>query len=193
MLVLASGSPRRRQFLTDLGFQLDVQPSNADESVLQGEAAVSYALRVAHAKAAHVAALRPGEVILAADTVVSAADDILGKPEDAIDFQRIMMRLSGRTHAVTTAVVVRARDRRVYETTVCTEVTFRVLSAAEIDWYWASGEPRDKAGGYALQGRGGVFVSEIHGSHSNVIGLPLVETLALLTEAGVTPPWAHVK
>jgi septum formation protein len=189
-LLLASGSPRRRQFLTDLGFTFDVVPSHADESVHDGESPEAYVRRVAHAKSIPATALDQGTVVLACDTVVTRDEAILGKPLGAEDFARMMALLSGANHRVLSSVVVRVVGGDSFATTVTTDVTFRTLSDAEIAWYWATGEPRDKAGGYALQGLGAAFIERIDGSHTSVIGLPLVETLALLARAGITPPWA---
>ncbi|MFM2152709.1 MAG: hypothetical protein RL199_1144 [Pseudomonadota bacterium] len=188
-LLLASGSPRRRQFLADLGFTFEVVPSQADESVQSGETPEAYVRRVARAKSVPGADLAAGTVVLACDTVVTRDGAILGKPQGARDFARMMALLSGATHRVLSSVVVRAVGGESFEATVGTDVTFRPLSPAEVDWYWATGEPRDKAGGYALQGLGAAFIERIDGSHTSVIGLPLVETLDLLGRAGVTPPW----
>ncbi len=188
-LLLASGSPRRRQFLADLGFTFDVVPSHADESVRAGESPEAYVRRVAQAKSFPAASFDTGTVVLACDTVVTRDDVILGKPQGAEDFARMMALLSGATHRVLSSVVVRVVGGESFSTTIGTDVTFRPLSPTEIDWYWATGEPRDKAGGYALQGLGAAFIERIDGSHTSVIGLPLVETLALLARAGVMPPW----
>jgi septum formation protein len=189
-LLLASGSPRRRQFLSDLGFTFDVVPSHADESVHAGEAPDAYVRRVALAKSHPAASMDSGTVIVACDTVVTREAAILGKPRDAADFARMMTLLSGATHRVLSSVVVRVAGGEVFDATVTTDVTFRPLSEAEVDWYWATGEPRDKAGGYALQGLGAAFIERIDGSHTSVIGLPLVETLTLLARAGIRPPWS---
>ena len=188
-LLLASGSPRRRQFLADLGFTFDVVPSHADESVRAGESPEVYVRRVALAKSFPAASFETGTVVLACDTVVTRDDVILGKPQGAEDFARMMALLSGATHRVLSSVVVRVVGGQSFSTTIGTDVTFRPLSPTDIDWYWATGEPRDKAGGYALQGLGAAFIERIDGSHTSVIGLPLVETLPLLAHAGITPPW----
>jgi septum formation protein len=186
-LVLASGSPRRKQFLTELGYAFQVVPADIDESRLPDEKPLDHALRLARTKATTVA--RPDAVTLAADTIVVLGDVVLGKPVDVADFQRMMQLLSGRAHSVLTAVAVRAASGELQHVAVETRVTFAPLSAAQISWYWSTGEPRDKAGGYALQGKAGAFVTAIEGSHSNVIGLPLVETVRLLDAAGLPPPW----
>jgi len=186
-LVLASASPRRRQLLEELGFVLEIIPADIDETWRRDEPADTYARRLAITKAGSVA--QPGRAVLAADTVVSLDAAVLGKPVDQADFRRTMGLLSGKTHQVFTAVAVKSPTLEA-SIVVATSVSFRMLSGAEIEWYWGTGEPRDKAGGYAIQGKGGAFVARIDGSHSNVIGLPLVETLELLKQAGVRAPWA---
>lgn len=186
-LVLASQSPRRRELLALLGVDPEVQPANTDETVRPGETPESYVRRVAAEKAAAV----EGDLVLGADTAVVLGYEILGKPRDDEDARRMLRALSGRVHRVLTGVCLRhagppagARDRL-----VSTEVVFAPLSPEQIDWYVATGEPLDKAGGYAVQGAGGVFVREVRGSVSNVIGLPLHETADLLRAAGWPLPW----
>ena len=187
-LVLASQSPRRRELLAGLGLALDVRPANTDEAVRSGERPRDYVLRVAREKARAVG----GEVVLAADTAVVAGGEILGKPRDAGDAGRMLRALSGARHQVLTAVCVRrnapgpARERDVV---VSTEVRFRPLTDRDIAWYVATGEPLDKAGAYALQGLGGALVEGVEGSVSGVVGLPLAESLALLSELGFPLPW----
>ncbi len=188
-LFLASASPRRKQFLLEMGFDFRVVRSRADEAVQEGETAQEYARRVARAKAVNASGATDSAVVLSADTVVVQEGEILGKPRDEGDFRRMMGKLSGAAHEVVTAVVARVIAGPTFERLVSTRVWMRPLSEQEIAWYWATNEPRDKAGGYALQGKGGVFVTRIEGSSSNVIGLPLAETLAMLEEAGVKPPW----
>lgn len=188
-LLLASGSPRRKSFLLELGFDFRVVRTAADETRLEGEDGETYVRRVARLKAAHAASPAPGSVVLAADTTVVAGDEVLAKPADETDFHRMMQLLSGRTHDVFSGVCVKVVGGESFETSVRTRVTFRTLSSAEINWYWATGEPQDKAGGYAVQGRAGAFITKLDGSHTNVVGLPLVETLELLEKAGVKPPW----
>jgi septum formation protein len=187
-LVLASQSPRRRELLAQLGVALEVRPAHADESVLPGEAARDYVLRVAREKARAV----QGEVVLAADTSVVLRGEVLGKPADAADARRMLAMLSGTRHEVLTAVCVRRNAAALgveLDTVVSTTVRFRGLTTAEIDWYIATGEPLDKAGAYALQGAGGAFVLSVEGSVSNVVGLPLAETAELLRRAGFVLPW----
>lgn len=188
-LLLASASPRRRQFLLELGFSFELVAAPTDETPRDGEPADQLARRLAREKAAAALTSLPGAVVLAADTVVVLDDEPLGKPRDEADFRRMMRALSGRTHEVVTGVAARVIGGETYDDAVHTRVTFRPLDDAQIDWYWATGEPHDKAGGYAIQGRAGAFIERIDGSHSNVIGLPLVETLALLERAGISPPW----
>jgi septum formation protein len=187
-LVLASGSPRRRELLVSLGLTFEVEAANVDEAVREGEAPRDYVLRVAREKGAAVARRRPDRLVLAADTTVALGAQILGKPADAAEAAELLRRLSGRRHAVFTAVVLDgvARAERVVETAV----SFRELSREEIAWYAGTGEPLDKAGAYAIQGAGGAFVRSIEGSASSVIGLPLAETVELLGQAGHPLPWS---
>ncbi|HYD43006.1 MAG TPA: Maf family protein [Anaeromyxobacter sp.] len=188
-LILASQSPRRRELLAGLGIALEIRPARTDESVLPGESPRAYVARVAREKARAVS----GPVVLAADTAVVLGDAILGKPRDADDAARMLRALSGTRHEVLTAVCVRSADAagvQEREALVATEVRFRALSDREIAWYVATGEPLDKAGGYALQGAGGALVDGVAGSVSGVVGLPLAESLALLADAGFPLPWS---
>lgn len=178
IVVLASASPRRIELLGRYVAGLEVRPADIDESVLPGEGAVLYVRRLAEQKAAAVG--RPGEVVIAADTTVEVAGEILGKPVDAADAARMLRLLSGRAHHVHTGVAV---GPTVF--VVTTEVRFVALSEAAIAWYVATGEPFDKAGAYAIQGHGGAFVRSISGSHSGVVGLPLAEVLTALSAQGV--------
>jgi len=188
VLTLASRSPRRRELLGALGFALEVHPAPTDEAVRPGEAPEAYVARVAREKARAVA----GEVVLAADTAVVLGREILGKPRDPADAARMLRALSGTTHRVLTAVCVCRSDpapAREREVTVSTQVRVRPLGDAEIAWYVRTGEPLDKAGAYAVQGLGGALVESVVGSVSGVVGLPLVESLALLAEVGFPMPW----
>jgi septum formation protein len=191
-LVLASASPRRRELLEQLGLALVIAAADIDETPLPGERPTDYVKRVAGAKCdavveARASAPSPSTLaVLAADTTVVVAGEILGKPVDADDSRRMLARLAGRRHEVATAYRIRFGEQLV-ERTVTTVVGFRALAPAELDAYVASGEWRGKAGGYAVQGIAGAFVSELRGSHTNVIGLPLAEVLADLQATGALP------
>lgn len=187
-LVLASGSPRRRAFLEQLGLTFTVTPAELDERVHQGELPAAYVERLAREKAQAVAARHLGARVLAADTTVVLEEEILGKPADGAEALAMLRRLSGRTHRVLTGVALAGETLRAR--VVETRVVFREASEAELSWYVASGEPLDKAGAYGLQGIGGFLVRRIEGSHSNVIGLPLAETLELLAADGLALPWS---
>ena len=184
-LVLASASPRRAELLTSAGFSFDVAPADIDETRRPAEAPETYALRVAREKAAAVHQRFPDAAILAADTVVVAGAHLLGKPADAADAARMLALLSGATHVVQTAVVLRLGTRQ-DEEVAKTQVRFAPLSSAEIAWYVATGEPEGKAGAYAIQGRAARFVVSIEGSWSNVVGLPVSTVYRMLRTAGLT-------
>lgn len=184
-LVLASASPRRAELLSSAGFSFDVAAADVDETPRPAEAPRAYALRVARDKALAIAERVPDAAILAADTVVVAGTHLLGKPASAADAARMLALLSGTTHVVQTAVVLRAGPQ-VLEDVAETRVEFCRLSSAEIDWYVASGEPDGKAGAYAIQGRGARFVTAIEGSWSNVVGLPVASVYRMLKAAGLT-------
>jgi septum formation protein len=184
MIRLASASPRRRELLTQIGVPHIVTVPHIDESALPGERPADYVQRIARAKAEAVWNGDNSLPVLSADTTVVLNGEMFGKPsgrEHAID---MLARLSGKTHEVMTAVVlVSASGTAVRMNT--SEVRFRTLTLEECAAYWETGEPRDKAGGYAIQGRAAVFVESIAGSYSGVMGLPLFETAALLREAGI--------
>ena len=182
VVVLASGSPRRRELLGRYPIRLEVRPADLDESVLDGERPEPYVRRLARAKAEAVRSA--GDVVVAADTCVVLGGEILGKPTDEADAARMLAALADRTHHVVTAVAVAADGGTTVET-VRTDVTMTAIPAEDLAWYVATGEPHDKAGAYAIQGAGGRFVRRIDGSHSNVIGLPLDTVAALLDRAGV--------
>lgn len=183
-IVLASGSPRRRELLAQLGLQLTIAVPDVDESPLAGEAPIPYVHRLAVAKA-HAVTAGPRMTVIAADTTVDLDGEILAKPVDADDARGMLRRLSGVTHQVHTGVALRLGERTVAET-VTTTVTFAPLSDAAIDWYVGTGEPLDKAGAYAVQGAGGAFVERVDGSVSNVVGLPLHAVVRLAAALGVT-------
>jgi septum formation protein len=184
VLVLASASPRRRQLLAQLLAQFDVVPSDVPETPRPDEPPDVFARRVAREKARDVAQRRPGAFVLGADTVVVVDHEILGKPAGRDDARRMLRLLSGRAHGVLTAVVLIDPAGMRAETVVHSRVTFRELRAEEIEAYLDTAEPYDKAGAYAVQGGGAFFIREIHGSYTNVIGLPLCEAVSLLKLAG---------
>lgn len=196
MLVLASASPRRRELLAQAGLEFVVEPADIDETPLPNEGAAAYVQRVATEKAQAVCAAhraRGGDpvTVLAADTAVVLPDalgesgTILGKPLNAADAERMLALLSGRTHAVMTgiAAVSSARSGRVVADVEITQVTFNVMTPAEIEAYVATGEPLDKAGAYAIQGFAARWIPRIEGDYFNVVGLPIARVIALLAEA----------
>lgn len=180
-LILASASPRRAELLRAAGVRFEVLVVDADETRLAGERADRYVERVAGLKAAAAVEQRPDAVVLAADTAVVVDGDVFGKPSDAAEATRMLRRLSGRAHEVLTGVVIVSPARRVslVETTT---VWLAPLSDEELAWYVASGEPMDKAGGYAVQGLASRFVTRIEGSYTNVVGLPVARVCASLAE-----------
>lgn len=184
-LYLASASPRRRELLDQLGLQCIVRPAEVDETVGPGEAPADYVRRVAAEKARSVAAslAEPAALVLAADTAVVHDGNIYGKPADRDDALRMLAALSGSDHHVYTAVAV-VRDTECREALSCSQVRFRKVTGAEALAYWQTGEPADKAGGYAIQGIGAMFVEALQGSYSGVMGLPLFETAGLLEAFG---------
>ena len=187
--MLASASLRRAELLTAAGFDFDVLPADVDETPLPDEEPRVYALRVARAKAEHVARqVADDRVVLAADTVVVAQGRLLLKPADATEAESMLRALSGGVHEVHTAVVVRAGSRqavRDLEDVVTTRVRFNPLTDREIAWYISSGEAEGKAGAYGIQGRAARFIDRIEGSWSNVVGLPISTVYRLLSEVGV--------
>lgn len=180
-IILASTSPRRRELLTLAGIPFTVIPSPAEEPAPdRDELPAAYAARMARLKAAAVARNQPGAVVLGADSVVAVGGTILGKPRDAADATRMLELLSGRTHQVVTGCALFGPGPEPEIFTVSTEVLMTPLSEAAIAAYVATGEPMDKAGSYAIQGKAAAFVREIHGSYTNVVGLPLAEVAARL-------------
>ena len=184
-LILASASPRRLDLLDRIGVKPDaIIPADIDESVQRGELPRQHALRLAREKAAAVAAGEPDALVLAADTVVAVGRRILPKVEDEATLRACMKLLSGRRHRVLTGVALAIPGKQVRERLVETMIAMKRLSDEEIDYYASHGEWRGKAGGYALQGYGEVYVRHIAGSYSNVVGLPLAETRVLLKSTG---------
>jgi septum formation protein len=193
---LASGSPRRRELLTQVGVPFQALKISVDETVVPGEVAEEYVARLARTKAVAGWELshEPSSAelgaapVLAADTAVIVDGKILGKPADRADGERMLLELSGRTHEVLTAVAL-ATPNGVAWRLSRSEVTFRAITAAEARDYWDTGEPQDKAGAYAIQGRAAIFIVNLRGSYSGVMGLPLYETAELLVAAGVAVGW----
>lgn len=187
-IYLASCSPRRGELLSQIGVLHEVVPAEVDETPLPGEAPAEYVIRLALAKAQ---AGRNGLgndcrlPVLAADTAVVVEDEILGKPQSRKEALAMLARLSGRSHKVLTGVAL-AGDELESRLSVST-VTFRTVTSNDAAAYWHSGEPADKAGGYAIQGLGAMFISRLEGSYSGVMGLPLFETAELLRNAGIDP------
>lgn len=187
ILCLASASPRRRQLLDQIGVRYELRPVEVDESRQPREAPRDYVVRVARAKAEaawRLVGRDAQRVVLAADTAVVVSDTILGKPRDRADARTMLEKLSGRTHEVLSAVALRSSGG--LESRSCTSrVTLRALRTEEIESYWDTGEPRDKAGAYAIQGYAAVFIASLEGSYSGVMGLPLFETAELLARVGI--------
>lgn len=186
-LILASASPRRRQLLEQLGLSFEVIAADVDERVLKGELPHDYVRRIAQQKAARVAEKHKGALVLAADTSVVVDGEILGKPASPEEAHQMLTRLSNREHTVMSGVALDGTER--VSLRVDTRVRFRNLSEEELRWYVASGEPLDKAGAYGIQGLAGMFVLSIDGSYSNVVGLPLAETIGMLKLARFPLPW----
>lgn len=190
-IYLASASPRRRQLLEQIGIEFELLIPNVDETPLADEKADDYVARVAELKATTAYAMAKGDMatekpakdmpILAADTSVINDGVILGKPADKADCMRMLKSLSGKTHQVKTAISVVYQGIAITHV-ISTDVLFRELSDDEIEQYWLTGEPQDKAGAYGIQGIAGKFVKSINGSYSSVVGLPLLETEQLLKE-----------
>jgi septum formation protein len=182
-LLLASASPRRAEILGALGIPFDLAPVDVDETVLPGESGRDAAARLADAKAAASASLHPGAWVLAADTLVLIDGAVLGKPRDDREAAAMLRRLSGREHLVVTAVSLRRDAGPETGTVEESRVRIAPLDEEEIRWYVATGEPRDKAGAYAVQGLGARFVESVDGSFSNVMGLPARSVYRLLRQA----------
>jgi septum formation protein len=187
-IYLASGSPRRRELLQQIGVSFRVIGADLDETALRGESSLAYVSRLAQAKAA-VGWERSGDSggapVLAADTAVVLDGSVLGKPAGLNDAMAMLLKLSGRTHEVLTAVALRTAAGMEVKVSR-SAVTFRPIDPDEAHAYWETGEPSDKAGAYAIQGYAAIFISDLKGSYSGVMGLPLFETAELLKAAGVT-------
>jgi septum formation protein len=184
-IILASASPRRRELLRQLGLTFEVIPSKIEEDVKYGEEPCEHVLRLARLKAQEIARDQDSAVIIAADTIVVLGGEILGKPKDEEEAFEILSQLSGRVHRVFTGFcVLDASDGSEYSEAVESKVRFKHLSPEEIRGYIKTGEPMDKAGAYAVQGRGSYMIKEIQGSYTNVVGLPLCELVEVLARIG---------
>jgi len=181
-LVLSSGSPRRKELLAQLGYDFDIVLPNIEEAKQDHEQAKDYVLRLSLEKAqAGLAMAKPDSVVLGSDTVVVCDNHVLEKPKNFEDSKRMLSNLSGRQHQVMTAVSIVSKVQQ-HSVVVITDVWFKTLTDKEIERYWHSGEPCDKAGSYGIQGLGGRFVTRIEGSYHAVVGLPLFETDQLIQE-----------
>ena len=183
-LILASRSPRRRSLLHSLGVEFEVQIANVDETPLPGESPTAMVERLSRLKAAAVAAVSPGSVVVAADTVVVLDDKILGKPIDVDEARTMLMALRGRMHQVHTAVTVRRDDRSITEIST-SHVTMRAYSPGQLEAYLATGDPLDKAGAYAIQHPAFAPVKRWEGCYTSIMGLPLGLTERLLNAVGL--------
>jgi septum formation protein len=177
-LILASASPRRKELLRSVGLKFKIIPSDVDESYIAGESPQNHVRRLSRDKAALVANRYPKALVLGADTIVVIDDLILGKPKNRKQAREMLQKLSGRRHTVFTGFTIVRVDSGISKTGVVrSTVQFKKISPEEMDWYVDGSEPYDKAGGYAAQGMGAYFIKAIRGSYTNVIGLPLSETL----------------
>lgn len=187
-LILASQSPRRRELLASIGLEFDVMPSDIPEVRGDGESPEEYVARLSREKASVIAERHQDRWIVAADTTVLYGDELLEKPADEADARRMLATIAGRTHTVYSGVTLMNHDRGYRETRVAeSEVRMIAMTDAEIAWYAATGEPLDKAGAYAVQGIGSMFIDSIHGSYTNVVGLPLALLYEMLKRAGIDP------
>jgi septum formation protein len=186
--ILASSSPRRRELLTGIGLAFDVIPSHVLEVHEEGEPPEVYVSRLSRDKADAIARQHPDAWVIAADTTVMLGDELLEKPADRADAVRMLATIAGRTHIVYTGVTLQKVDADWCETRVAeSEVRMLPLSQEDIEWYVETGEPMDKAGSYAVQGIGAMFIDSIHGSYTNVVGLPLATLFQMLRRAGIDP------
>ena len=188
VFILASASPRRRELLASIGVRFEVIPSNVPEVRQTGEAPEEYVARLSREKAEAVARAHESRWVIAADTTVLLGDELLEKPSDDADARRMLATIAGRTHIVYSGVTLQRHDRQYRDTGVSeSEVRMLPLNERDIQWYVATGEPLDKAGAYAVQGIGAMFIDSIHGSYTNVVGLPLALLFQMLRKAGLDP------
>jgi septum formation protein len=186
--ILASSSPRRRELLGSIGAEFDVIPSHIPEERRESETPEEYVARLSREKAHAISEKHPARWIIAADTTVALDDLVLEKPADAEDARRMLRTIAGKTHVVYTGVTLTRGKPHYIDTHVATsEVRMLPLTPRDIDWYVATREPLDKAGAYAAQGVGGLFIDSIHGSFTNVVGLPLALLFQMLRKAGIDP------
>lgn len=186
--ILASASPRRRELLASIGLAFEVKPSNVPEVRQEGEAPEEYVARLSRDKAHALASQHPDQWVIAADTTVLLGEELLEKPVDAQDAARMLGTIAGKTHIVYTGVTLENAGRGYRDTRVAeSEVRMLPLDEREIEWYVKTGEPLDKAGAYAVQGIGAMFIDSIHGSYTNVVGLPLATLFQMLRRAGIDP------
>ena len=184
-LILASKSPRRYELLKQMGFDFDVIPSGVKEDFVQGESPKAHVIRLAEGKALDVGGRYPDRWVIAADTIVYINGSILGKPKNREEALEMLRRLSGQEHSVLTGFSVHHLEKGIGDHgTVQTAVKVKTLSPVEMEWYIQTGEPFDKAGGYAIQGIGSFMIESIHGSYTNVVGLPLCELIQMLNRLG---------
>jgi septum formation protein len=186
--ILASASPRRRELLASIGLDFEVIPSSVPEVHQPGESPEEYVARLSRDKAAAIAAKHRDRWVIAADTTVLLGEELLEKPSDAEDARRMLGTIAGKTHVVYTGVTLQNAAAGWHETRVAeSEVRMLPLTPREIAWYVATGEPLDKAGAYAVQGIGAMFIDSVHGSYTNVVGLPLALLFQMLRRAGIDP------
>jgi septum formation protein len=186
--ILASSSPRRRELLSSIGVEFDVIPSHIPEQRGESETPEEYVARLSREKAHAISERHPERWVIAADTTVALDDLVLEKPADADDAKRMLKTIAGKTHVVYTGVTLTRANPHYIDTHVATsEVRMLPLTERDIAWYVATGEPLDKAGAYAAQGVGGLFIDSIHGSFTNVVGLPLALLFQMLRKAGIDP------
>lgn len=186
-LILASRSPRRHELLGAAGFVFEIVESGIEERLRAGESGAAFATRMAAEKAIAVSAARPGAIVLAADTIVERDGRILGKPASPAEARAMLSALAGVSHTVVTAFAIARAGAVVESRAMNSRVTFRTLTAEEIDAYVASGEPMDKAGAYGIQGRGADFIIAVAGARDNVMGLPVAAVVAALARNGISP------
>ncbi len=185
-VILASASPRRRELLVSIGLDFEVIPSHVPEVHEAGESPAGYVTRLSREKAQEVAKQHPGRWIVAADTIVVLGEAVLEKPADEEDARRMLGMIAGKTHVVYTGLTL-LKGAQIDTEIATSDVTMLPLTSAEIAWYVQTGEPLDKAGAYAVQGRGAMFIDRIDGSYTNVVGLPLATLYRMLRRAGLDP------